>query len=73
LVSYCAGTAPLIVCQLNVVVFLACIFLAVCTGRLIVCIPVWCHFCYLVSTGCRGRRRLHSHSWSTVPVPFRTT
>ncbi|KAJ1370402.1 hypothetical protein KIN20_032116 [Parelaphostrongylus tenuis] len=35
LVSYCAGTPPLIVCQLNVIVFLICIFLAVCTGVLI--------------------------------------
>lgn len=57
LVSYCAGTAPLIVCQLNVVVFLACIFLAVCTG---VVIPMLCLLCY-VTSWCADAKRICRH------------
>ncbi|KAK6054434.1 hypothetical protein COOONC_08061 [Cooperia oncophora] len=45
-VSYCVGPPPLIVCQLNVVVFLACILLAVFTG---VAIPVTCLLCYVTN------------------------
>ncbi|WKY10837.1 hypothetical protein Q1695_002860 [Nippostrongylus brasiliensis] len=53
LVSYCVGTSPLIVCQLNIVVFLACIFLAVCTG---VVIPLLCLLCYVTSWCSEAKR-----------------
>uniref|UniRef100_A0A0K0CXW8 LITAF domain-containing protein n=1 Tax=Angiostrongylus cantonensis TaxID=6313 RepID=A0A0K0CXW8_ANGCA len=54
LVSYCAGTPPLMVCQLNVIVFLVCIFLAVCSGVLI---PVSYLVCY-VTRCCSTAKRL---------------
>ncbi|KAK6021493.1 hypothetical protein OSTOST_12834, partial [Ostertagia ostertagi] len=46
MVSYCVGTSPLIVCQLNIIVFLTCILLAVFTG---VAIPMTCLLCYVTS------------------------
>ncbi|EYB88383.1 hypothetical protein Y032_0248g91 [Ancylostoma ceylanicum] len=53
-VSYCVGAAPLIVCQLNILVFLACIFLAVFTG---VVIPVLCLLC-CVTNWCAEAKRI---------------
>ncbi|KAK5981412.1 hypothetical protein GCK32_016727 [Trichostrongylus colubriformis] len=67
-VSYCVGTSPLIVCQLNIIVFLICIFLAVCTG---VAIPLTCLLCY-VNDWCsetkRSWRRRHASDEETMKL-----
>ncbi|XGW03744.1 hypothetical protein V3C99_015145 [Haemonchus contortus] len=68
MVSYCVGTSPLIVCQLNIVVFLACIFLAVCTG---VAIPMVCLLCYVASwctEAKQARRRRRGSDEETVKL-----
>ncbi|VDO25834.1 unnamed protein product [Haemonchus placei] len=68
MVSYCVGTSPLIVCQLNIVVFLACIFLAVCTG---VAIPMVCLLCYVASwctEAKQTRRRRRGSDEETVKL-----
>ncbi|KJH41302.1 hypothetical protein DICVIV_12724 [Dictyocaulus viviparus] len=61
LVSQCVGTAPFIVCQLNIVVFLVCIILAVSTGILI---PVICILCY-ISNWCTDMKRFWQFGRST--------
>ncbi|KAK6754109.1 hypothetical protein RB195_013236 [Necator americanus] len=60
-VSYCVGTSPLIVCQLNIFVFLVCIFLAVFTG---VVIPILCLLCY-VTNWCAEVKRIWRAGRST--------
>ncbi|RCN37763.1 hypothetical protein ANCCAN_16330 [Ancylostoma caninum] len=60
-VSYCVGAAPLIVCQLNILVFLACIFLAVFTAMYAVLftgvvIPVLCLLCCITNWCAEAKR-----------------
>ncbi|CAJ0591342.1 unnamed protein product [Cylicocyclus nassatus] len=67
-VSHCAGQAPLIVCQLNIIVFLVCIFSAVFTG---VVLPVLCLLC-CVTNWCADARRIwrtgHASDEETVKL-----